>query len=327
MSPNPSVENQVMCRYSNGDSLQKLAMQGVYGAITGPAGAIWPYRFVTNIFYHLLTQYRHRINIETCTPVLSIEMNEVPSEFPYSVTTSRGTIAARHIVHATNGHVAHLLPRMRGRIFPLRGQMTVQRMDDATVPNLGNERSWILRHGKGFDYMTQNGVSKEFFLGGGIFQGGNGGLDDIGNPADDEENFLSRCHLRGIMAALFEPDSSGGRISSKREDGLGQPKLQSSWTGTMGFSSDGLPWVGKLPSSISERRPRGKDQAPDCGEWIAAGFCGSGMVYCWLSGKALASMIMNNRTDWFPKDLLPTAERYRRASPEGIAVQFATMSL
>lgn len=33
--------------------------------------------------------------------------------------------------------VAHLLPRMRGRLFPLRGQMTVQRMDDATVPNLG----------------------------------------------------------------------------------------------------------------------------------------------------------------------------------------------
>lgn len=83
--------------------------------------------------------------------------------------------------------------------------MTVQRVDDATVPALGNERSWILRHGKGFDYMTQNGVSGEYFLGGGTFQGGNAGLDDIGNPADDEENFLSRCHLRGVLASLFEP--------------------------------------------------------------------------------------------------------------------------
>lgn len=172
--------------------MQKLTMPDVYAAITGPAGAIWPYRFVTNIFHHLLDQYKHRINIETHTPVISIEMNDGPGEFPYSVTTSRGNIAARHIVHATNGHVAHLLPRLRGIIFPLRGQMTVQRKDDATVPNLGNERSWILRHGKGFDYMAQNGISKDFFLGGGIFQGGNGGLYDICNPADDEEN---SCHV------------------------------------------------------------------------------------------------------------------------------------
>lgn len=288
---------------------------------------MWPYRFVTNIFHRLLTQHNQRITIETYTPVLNIEISQTPSHFPYSVITPRGTINARHIVHPTNGHVAHLLPLMRGRIFPLRGQMTVQRVDDATVPALGNERSWILRHGKGFDYMTQNGVSGEYFLGGGTFQGGNAGLDDIGNPADDEENFLSRCHLRGVLASLFEPGVGKSSHPPNAEDGLGEPKLQHSWSGTMGFSSDGLPWVGKLPASISGRQSVDRKQAQSCGEWIAAGFCGSGMVYCWLSGKALASMITNKGADWLPREFLPTAERFRRASPESTAVQFVTMSL
>lgn len=57
-------------------------------------------------------------------------------------------------------------------------------------PILENERSWILRDGTGFDYLAQNMVTREFFLRGSVFQGGNEGLDDIGNPADDEENFL-----------------------------------------------------------------------------------------------------------------------------------------
>lgn len=302
-------------------------MPDVYGAITGPAGAMWPYRFVTNIFDRLLTQHSHRISIETYTPVLDIETSRTPNNFPYRVITPRGTIEARHIVHATNGHVAHLLPRMRGKIFPLRGQMTVQRMPDATVPALGNERSWIVRHGKGFDYMTQNGVSGEYFLGGGTFQGGNAGLDDIGNPSDAEENFLSRCHLRGVLASLFEPGVGNGSHSPNEEDGPGGPKLQHSWSGIMGFSSDGLPWIGKLPASISGRQPIDGKQARTYGEWIAAGFCGSGMVYCWLSGKALASMITNKEADWLPKDFLPTAERHRRASPESTAVQFVTMNL
>jgi glycine/D-amino acid oxidase-like deaminating enzyme len=61
----------------------------------------------------------------------------------------------------------------------------------------------------------------------------------------------------------------------------------------MGFSSDGLPLVGRLPSTLTGRK--------GTGEWIAAAFNGYGMVNCLMSGEALALMILGeNVSDWLP---------------------------
>ena len=273
-------------------------MPRIAGAVAGRAGAIWPYRFVTSVYEKLTQECPDRFGIETNTPVREIRTAASESEFPYLVATPRGEMQTKNIVHATNGHVAHLLPRLRGKIFPLRGQMTVQSLDGEDVPaNLGSQRSWMIRHSKGYDYMTQNAATGDYFLGGGTLQAG---LEDIGNSGDNEQSFLALCHLNGVLPGLF-----GAGLGQSMQSST----MKSSWTGVLGFSCDGRPWVGKLPSTISQRTPKFTKRSSG-GEYIAAAFCGSGMVYCWKSGQAVAAMILGKDTSWLPESLLPSEQRY-----------------
>jgi glycine/D-amino acid oxidase-like deaminating enzyme len=79
-------------------------------------------------------------------------------------------------------------------------------------------------------------------------------------------------------------------------------KLISSWSGIMGFTSDSLPLVGKLPRSVTLR--------DGDGEWIAAGYNGGGMCLCWRTGEALANMIYGQDvSNWFPGAFEVTDER------------------
>ena len=193
--------------------------------------------------------------------------------------------------------------------------MTVQTLAGEHVPaNLGRERSWLLRYSKGYDYLTQNPKTGDYFLGGGALQGG---LEDIGNAADDEQSFLALCHLSGALPRMFGPAGGSGALSST---------LKASWTGTLGFSCDGRPWVGKLPESLSERQPRFAEGVRG-GEWIAAGYCGSGMVYCWKSGQGIASMILGHDMSWFPESLLVTEQRFRSSDARDMAAYWLDLTI
>lgn len=290
-------------------------MPHVSGVITGPSGAIWPYRFVTSVFENLLSKFPDRIQIETNTPIKSLTTANSPTKYPYLVRTPRGTIQCSNVVHATNGHVAHLVPRLRGKIFPIRGQMTVQSLTGAEKPaNMGSERSWLPRYSKGYDYLTQNPVTGDYFLGGGALQGG---LEDIGNPSDEEQSFLALCHLSGALSRMFGAASGSSALSST---------VKASWTGTLGFSCDGRPWVGGLPAEITERHPRFENGGGG-GEYIAAGYCGSGMVYCWKSGRAVADMILRRDTRWFPESLLATESRYRSSDARDMAAYWLDLTI
>lgn len=310
-----NVDHDHTTGFADHSPSQKFGMPHIFGAVTGSARAIWPYRFITSVFENLVTRYPDRISIETNTPVLGIETTKYESEYPYLAKTLRGIIQCKNIVHATNGHVAHLVPRLRGKIFPIRGQMTVQTLSGENAPpNLGSERSWLLRYSKGYDYLTQNPATGDYFLGGGALQGG---LEDLGNPSDEEQSFLALCHLSGGLPRMFDAGSGQSALSST---------LKASWTGILGFSCDGRPWVGKLPVKISERHPRFPKGAVG-GEWIAAGFCGSGMVYCWKSGRAVASMILGHDTDWLPESLLVTEMRFQSSDAKDMAAYWLDLTV
>ncbi|KIJ67118.1 hypothetical protein HYDPIDRAFT_50050, partial [Hydnomerulius pinastri MD-312] len=59
------------------------------------------------------------------------------------------------------------------------------------------------------------------------------------------------------------------------------------------------------------------------GEWIAAGYSGEGMVHAWMSGKALAEMVLGrereaNLAEWFPDILRVTPGRWKKAKAEDL---------
>lgn len=289
-------------------------MSGVAGIAVEQSGAVWPYRMITSIFAHLLSTYPTRFTIETHTPATNITLvnpNPSPSApvsaYKYAISTPRGTIHTNQIVHCTNGHAAHLLPHLRGKLYPVRGHMSVQRPGNL-FPQVGGERSWsVVWDHTGLDYITQNAKSSELFYGGGLVRGKDGGLDSMGNANDDEEDLFNKIHLAGALPVFFGKENWGEGSAVK-----------STWSGVMGFTGDGLPLVGRLPASVTRREGDG--------EWIAAGFNGYGMPNTWGCGKAVARMMMGRDVDLdglFPGSYLVSEERVERMSGEvGVKAMF-----
>lgn len=169
--------------------------------------------------------------------------------------------------------------------------MTRQAASSA-FPRLGDCRSWILHYDIGYDYVTQSPSSSgDIYLGGGLWKAliaGQVSVEeaDIGNVRDDLQNQVA---LDIIEASVEE----------RLQHGNGTQTLDK-WTGVMGFTMDNCPIVGKVPYHISERPLASNQQGR---EWIAAGFSGNGMVNCWLTGKAIADMLLKGEEsvkDWFP---------------------------
>jgi glycine/D-amino acid oxidase-like deaminating enzyme len=196
---------------------------------------------------------------------------------PYAARTPRGTVTSRHLIHCTNGYAAHLLPALRGKIVPVRGQMTVQKPHSSFIRE-GEKRSWSLLYANGaFDYMTQSPSPEGFiYLGGGLGQALKEGVNDLGCSDDSELNRPALEHLSKVVSQYFE----GGQDT----------QVTHQWTGIMGYTPDLLPIVGRVPADISATVIESTEVKRS--EWIAAGFCGHGMVYTWLSGKGIAQMLL-----------------------------------
>ena len=279
------------CKVVDGaEEMRGMGVPGAYGIIKGKAGAMWPYRFVSGVLANLK---RDDEGFHVCphTPATSISVSE---EGLFIVSTPMGNIRAKHVVHASNAHVGHLVPGFRGRVYPLRGQMSAQ-LPPKGFSHQGDNRSWSFEYDVGFDYLTQLPKRKavenerdgggEMMFGGGFVQAGFSGLVEMGVASDAELNENVAVHLRQGLGGAF--------------DNVGEDKFEvkSMWTGNMGFSVDMLPWVGKLPESLTGRGP-GKGA-----EWVSVGYSGEGMVNAWLCGKALAMMILGEEEsikEWFP---------------------------
>ncbi|KAJ5373986.1 hypothetical protein N7517_005992 [Penicillium concentricum] len=292
-----------------GDAIpRELCLTRARGVVAGPAGALWPYKFVTGVLKHLLADFPDDFRVEENTPVTAV-YDETSSNGPrYKVETSRGTITTRHVIHCTNAHVSHLVPGFRGRIFPVRGQMSAQTPGD-NFPNQAADHSWLFNYDRGFDYMTQL-PEGQMMLGGGFAQSEAGGLAELGVSTDSDLSLYTDIHLSGALRAIF-----GG----KDWGGVQGDAVQAMWTGNMAFSSDGFPWVGRLPEAATSRSEHGSEGA----EWVCAAFGGEGMVQAWLGGKAVATMLLTQDASlsetvsadlsWLPEQLLVSEERFADA--------------
>lgn len=172
-------------------------------------------------------------------------------------------------------------------------------------PTTGGARSWGMIYNPGFDYVTQrpdgaDGSPGDCMVGGGFTRSKEQGLDNVGIWDDSTMDALTMVHIEGIMSTTFGPNWGLGGGLKKR------------WTGILGVTGDGLPFVGPMQDSISNNCKTGKE----AGEWIAAGFNGRGMVWAWLSGTAVGIMIAGKDhvnldkglgrpagklDDWFPR--------------------------
>ena len=245
---------------------------------------------------------------------------------------------------------------MREKIIPARGTMSAQRpgtsLNHAT---LDGQRSFVFNTGAvGYDYLTQLPTGeKELMFGGGWAAGLAVAITtDIGLADDSEFSVPVASHLAGALPLHFGPENWGeekAAIPQDRNEEVqwerGRTKAQ--WGGILGLSADGLPWVGRLPTKVSGRHEPPRTSTPTVdwkpkngkeaeasssstltaspGEWIAAGYTGEGMVHAWMSGKALAHMVVDDDASikgWFPEILLVTEKRWKKADIAEFLSQF-----
>lgn len=174
-----------------------------------------------------------------------------------------------------------------------------------------DKHSWLFNYDRGFDYLTQLPGGQMMF-GGGFARGKGGGLEELGVPTDDDTSIYIDIHLSGALSAVFGRES-WGRVPGNA--------IQSMWTGSMAFSTDGLPWVGQLPGSVTQRSVPNANNGG--AEWVCAAFNGDGMVQAWLSGKALGTMLLlhdnqlaegiNSDISWLPDQMLVSEKRVKEA--------------
>ena len=240
---------------------------------------------------------------------------------------------------------------MREKVIPARGTMSAQRPGASLSPSTRDGfRSFVFHPGGlGYDYLTQLPTGEhELMFGGGWASAFDAAFSDIGKSDDSEFSVPVAGHLAGALPLYFGLKNWGKEATvAKRQKGeyeWDEGRTKAQWSGILGISADGLPWVGRLPSKISGRATpqpllngslaystvSEKDQLRLAtsmvsqrlafpGEWISAGYTGEGMVHAWMCGKALAAMLQDAESEleeWFPKMLRVTEERWKKANLE-----------
>ncbi|KAK4100451.1 FAD dependent oxidoreductase [Parathielavia hyrcaniae] len=205
--------------------------------------------------------------------------------FCWEVQTPRGIVRARRVVLATNGYTAAVWPRFQGAVVPLRGQVTAQRPGRAMPAGGCLPTTYSFIYDKGYEYMVARPQGSRFagdiVMGGGLVRAPDNGLMEFGTTDDSVVNEDISGYLR---------EATGRYFGSAWGEDHPEERVRSDWTGIMGFSPDGFPFVGEVPG--------------EKGLWASCGFQGHGMVLCWMCARALVDM-MEGRDgeqlrEWFP---------------------------
>ncbi|OLN96000.1 putative oxidoreductase OrdL 2 [Colletotrichum chlorophyti] len=267
---------------------------GLCGGIGYEAGSISAYRFTTGLLELCVGK---GMKLFTKTPALSVgKVDSNEDGFRWVVETPRGSISARRVVLATNGYTAFLHPQFQGTIVPMRGQITAHR-PGSKMPQEGLKTTYSFIYDGGYEYMIPKPPGTKFagdiVIGGGLVRAPNKGLGEYGTTNDAQLNPVISSYLHETTPRYF-----GANWGDDDPEG----RVRAEWTGIMGFSPDGFPFVGEVP---------GED-----GLWVCAGFQGHGMVLCWMCAKGLVALLegsgQEELREWFPDAFRVTSARLEK---------------
>ncbi|KAJ7140904.1 FAD dependent oxidoreductase [Mycena epipterygia] len=257
-----------------------------------PAGSLWPSKLVA----HLLTLCveKHGLNLQTHTPVRSVEPCAGKG---WTVKTDRGDLDTEQVVYATNAFTGTLLPEFCGRIWPFRGQCA------AVVPTKAYAGKNMLTHSYGLwssasrlssgkypasgDYLIQRARDGVMIFGGARWSVP---VDKLLGNTDDSGRYPEMTEgLKEALPRYFEGFGPG-------EAAVGEG-LVHDWSGIMGYTAEGVPYVGELYN-----KP---------GAFVCAGHHGHGMARIMTCAKGLATVILGGawESTGLPECFQPTQER------------------
>jgi gamma-glutamylputrescine oxidase len=187
----------------------------------------------------------------------------VPAPGEGELCTGSGAVAARHVVVASDGALPALVPEYASRVRARRLHMT------ATAPLSERVTDRLVYSRWGYEYFQQRPDGRLLI----------GGFSDL----DGDDSYT-------------DSDSGSRRIWERIERLIGEDlgldaEITHRWAGVVGYSQDGLPYVGEVPG-----RP---------GLYVAGGYSGHGNVPGFLAGRLVADAIAGVERDepaLFPAD-------------------------
>jgi glycine/D-amino acid oxidase-like deaminating enzyme len=237
------------------------------------------------------------VNLQTYTTVRAVTAGA--TEGTWTVATDRGDITTERVVHATNGYSAAVEPSLRGVIRP------TPHMCNKVVPppcfsgSKALQNSYAIMASGGALFSINPRCTADGIV---LFGGSNPGqpeLEDIleAHPKKCVDDGLS--NLAMITDAVKDFTTANFEGWSEAVAAPGQ-MFDYQWSGIIGRSADGVPFVGALPN-----KP---------GQWICAGHHGHGMARIFTAAPALVKVMQG---DSFASTGLPdvyemTSERLER---------------
>jgi glycine/D-amino acid oxidase-like deaminating enzyme len=173
------------------------------------------------------------------------------------VETSRGEVTAGWVILATNAWSPLLAGFLRHRIAPVRGQIFATEPAPPTF-----KRAMSTNYG--YEYWSQR-ADGAIVLGGARWA-----------VEDRDEGYYAEELRPEIQSALY-------RFLTERFPSLAGVPVARAWSGIMGFSRDGYPFIGPMP---------GRERLI-----IIAGFTGHGGPYPQIAGKCVAELIVRGKSE------------------------------
>lgn len=250
------------------EELSILKIPTAVGAVVqARAAKLSPYKLVSWILERLI---KHSgLNLQTSTPVLSLRPPKTSASSPsWTIQTSRGVISSRHVLFTTNGYTTYLLPQLQSLIVPVRGEMSaLSTPPPLLLEPLNHTYAFIGISGQGKiqdDYLVQRPVSSTGDGGGELMFGGGRSRalhEGVNEDSDDAIDPPAAKYLRTTLPEILEINGNAENHNTSSNPGK-ELSAKKEWSGIMGFSRDGHPWVGAVPD------------AP--GLWLSAAYTGSG---------------------------------------------------
>ena len=170
------------------------------------------------------------------------------------VRTERARVTAGAVIVCVNAYSQHLVPL---RVRPVRGQML------ATAPVTRRVFERPAYANRGYRYWRQRADGRLLV----------GGWRDTAADEEVGEEELTTSRIQEQLEHFLREHCPDARVTHR-------------WAGTMGFSHDALPYVGRLAS----------------GTFVNAGFTGHGMAFATATGELIADLVRGrkrNETDLF----------------------------
>lgn len=287
--------------FTKPEDLAALRVPNARGAVLQPyAAKCWPYKLIAWILEALFTQQSTEVfNLQTTTPVTHLQRAEGLGS--WVVHTPRGQVVAKEILLATNAYTSHLLPKLTGLIVPVRGQVSALEPPDGNVL-LEHSHVWLARESD--NYLIQRNDPLEMIIVGGERLNVPGGGEGIWKDDEIDEELAVRLRRSLHPALKLRPEGE------KEEEEL---RARYQWTGIMGYSIDGCPFVGEVPEELGG----------GAGLWVCAGYTGHGMPVAARCAVAVSEMILGRRggvgSVEVPEEFLLSVERAERVRGRELA--------